>query len=63
MLYSYILTWVSKAMVRTYEALDFFVIEHGLLHEDVKEFIPMQQDRVCMKFLLPDWMKNRFDLV
>ena len=63
MLYSYILTWVSKAMVRTYEAQDFFVIEYGLLHEDVKEFIPMQQDRVCMKFLLPDWMKNRFDLV
>ena len=50
-------------MVDTYIALDFFPIEHAKLPEDVRECMPLMEDRVCMKFLLPEWQKNRYDLL
>ena len=61
--YSYLLSWVHKDFVGKYNALDFFAIKHELLPDDVKVLMPYKEDYICMKHLLRDWDKNRFDLL
>ena len=61
--YSYILSQIHADFVPKYNALDFFAIEYDLLPVDVKERMPQKAGTVCMKFLLPNWQKNRYDLV
>ena len=61
--FSYILYQADKEQVRAYNGRNFFVIEYDLLPADVKERMPHKAGTVCMKFLLKDWQKNRFDLV
>ena len=41
----------------------FFEIDYDLLPGDVKQCMPPEPGKVCMKLLLRDWDKNRFDLV
>ena len=61
--YSYVLFQAHKELVKVYNAFDFFVIDHGKLPDDVKECMPLKDGRVCMKYLLPNWRKNRYDLL
>ena len=63
MRYSYILFQAHKQMVPAFEKTNFFPIEYDRLPADVKERMPYKEGSVCMKFLLPKWQSNRYDLV
>ena len=61
--FSYILYQAPVELVKNYNAQGFFKIEYDHLPDDVKECIPQKPNSVCMKFLLRNWQKDRFDLL
>ena len=61
--FGYILFQALEEEVHTYNAHNFFEIDHSLLPDDVKQCMPLLPGRVCLKFLLLNWRMNRFDLV
>ena len=50
-------------MVRAFEKINFFIIDYMRLPYEVREAMPQKADTVCMKYLLPNWQKNRYDLI
>ena len=50
-------------MVPAYERIKFFEIDYNLLPIEVKERMPRKPGSVCMKYLLPNWQRNRYDLI
>ena len=50
-------------MVQAFEKMNFFVIDYMRLPYEVREAMPQKADTVCMKYLLPNWQKNRYDLI
>ena len=50
-------------MVLNFEKINFYIIDYNKLPIEVKERMPKKDGSICMKFLLPNWRKNRFDLV
>ena len=61
--FSYILFQAHPKMVRTFERSNYFVVDYNKLPNDVKERMPQKEDSVCMKFFLPKWKEDRFDLI
>ena len=63
MLFSYVLFQAHRIMVKTFEKINFYVVDYNKLPIEVKERMPQIEGSICMKFLLPKWRKNRFDLI
>ena len=50
-------------MVKAFEKINFYVVDYNKLPIEVRERMPKKEGSICMKFLLPNWRKNRFDLI